>query len=470
MLSSKVLNKLLLLESFNTLTKRTYVEFKHPIQRTINAINNDINSKLLKKEAKPFNPEHADVVIIGGGYLGSSGAYWLKSRAGEGLNVVVLEKNFKQNTLKSWPTTVLSQHYSLPENILLSQYSTDFLRNIKQKTNKDVNIKFYPHGCLVLASDKYADILEKNVTTLKEFGIRNELLSVDQLSKKYPWINTSDVKLGCISTENEGVFDSFALHQALVKKSQELGANYIHGEVVGFDLESQRDVLMEGVKPMSYQKIERVIYKTEDGEEHSIKFAVCVLAAGTDSSNIARLANIGSGSGLLSLSLPVGKRESNIYSVECSTGQSNIALNSPIVMDTSGLWIRKNGLHNNILCSQIPLKSDNVMTPEENFERLLKPSLDNRFPNLTNAKIQHWHGAVYDCNNFDDSGILGAHPYHTNLIFATGFGQLGVQHAPGIGKAISDLVIDCHYTDTDLTRFGFDRLLINEPLIDFNVY
>lgn len=118
---------------------------------------------------------------------------------------------------------------------------------------------------------------------------------------------------GSLSTENEGVFDSFALHQALVQKSQELGANYVHGEVVGFNLEYQRDVLMEGVKPMSYQKIERVIYKTEDGEEHSIKFAVCVLAAGTESSNIARLASIGNESGLLSVPLPVDKRLAKFY-------------------------------------------------------------------------------------------------------------------------------------------------------------
>lgn len=36
---------------------------------------------------------HCDVLVIGGGGIGSSIAYWLKQRARDGLNVVVLEKD-----------------------------------------------------------------------------------------------------------------------------------------------------------------------------------------------------------------------------------------------------------------------------------------------------------------------------------------------------------------------------------------
>lgn len=50
------------------------------------------------------------------------------------------------------------------------------------------------------------------------------------------------------------------------------------------------------------------------------------------------------------------------------------------------------------------------------------------------------------------------------------FYSTGVHHAPAIGKAVAELIIDCQYTTIDLTRFGFDRLLIDEPLIEFNVY
>lgn len=40
---------------------------------------------------------HCDVLIIGGGGVGSSIAYWLKQRARNGLNVVVVEKDSTVN-------------------------------------------------------------------------------------------------------------------------------------------------------------------------------------------------------------------------------------------------------------------------------------------------------------------------------------------------------------------------------------
>lgn len=113
---------------------------------------------------------------------------------------------------------------------------------------------------------------------------------------------------GCIGTESEGTFNSWSLLKGLVQKSEELGAMYINAEVTGFELEQQLDVLMEGVKPGTYKKINRVLFKTADNEEHAIKFAVCILAAGANSGEIAKLAKVGSGEGLLQIPLPINER------------------------------------------------------------------------------------------------------------------------------------------------------------------
>lgn len=72
-------------------SSRTYSKFHNPFTRTLDLISEEVKSGFAKK---PFAyPEHADVVVIGGGFLGLSVAYWLKTRAGEGLSVVVLEKD-----------------------------------------------------------------------------------------------------------------------------------------------------------------------------------------------------------------------------------------------------------------------------------------------------------------------------------------------------------------------------------------
>lgn len=96
---------------------------KHPIRRTFRLLGNDmrkIKEFFVPKEdsyededkpqpiatSKKFNfggdkgnvdefQTHCDVLIIGGGGIGSSIAYWLKQKARDGLNVVVVEKDEK---------------------------------------------------------------------------------------------------------------------------------------------------------------------------------------------------------------------------------------------------------------------------------------------------------------------------------------------------------------------------------------
>ena len=43
---------------------------------------------------EPEVPNATDVLIIGGGLIGASAAYWLKSRAASGLSVTLVERDF----------------------------------------------------------------------------------------------------------------------------------------------------------------------------------------------------------------------------------------------------------------------------------------------------------------------------------------------------------------------------------------
>lgn len=48
--------------------------------------------------------------------------------------------------------------------------------------------------------------------------------------------------------------------------------------------------------------------KTDDGEIRTIQFAIAIIAAGAFSGDVAELADIGTGEGLLSVPLPVVPR------------------------------------------------------------------------------------------------------------------------------------------------------------------
>lgn len=74
-------------------------DFKNPFTRTWSVLSREVPFLGLNKKQVDL-PEHADVVIIGGGFIGTAVAYWLKIRAGEGLSVVVLEKDLMVSCVK----------------------------------------------------------------------------------------------------------------------------------------------------------------------------------------------------------------------------------------------------------------------------------------------------------------------------------------------------------------------------------
>lgn len=48
----------------------------------------------------------------------------------------------------------------------------------------------------MLASEKYAHKLEENVAMQREYGVKNKILTGEEIQKMYPWLKTSDIKLG----------------------------------------------------------------------------------------------------------------------------------------------------------------------------------------------------------------------------------------------------------------------------------
>lgn len=86
------------------LTKVKYEKFENPITRTFRILGNDLKRAANLGNITPVDeefPSHCDVVVIGGGAMGSSIAYWLKHRAGEGLRVAVVERDPTVRFLKN---------------------------------------------------------------------------------------------------------------------------------------------------------------------------------------------------------------------------------------------------------------------------------------------------------------------------------------------------------------------------------
>ena len=102
----------------------------------------------------------------------------------------------------------LRQQFSLPENIEMSLFGADFLRNASRILHcEDVytpDVNFQPHGYLFLASDEGVETMRENHYVQIECGAKVELLSAKQLKRKFPWLNTDGIAMGSYGYENEG--------------------------------------------------------------------------------------------------------------------------------------------------------------------------------------------------------------------------------------------------------------------------
>ena len=152
-----------------------------------------------------------DIIIVGGGVMGCSVAYQLAQRVHRGFRILVVERDPKY----SYAATTMSvgglrQQFSEPENVEMSLFGADFLRNASRILHcNDVyvpDVNFQPHGYLFLASESGVETMKENHYTQIQCGAKVELLTAKQLKRKFPWLNTEGIAMGSYGYENEGMY------------------------------------------------------------------------------------------------------------------------------------------------------------------------------------------------------------------------------------------------------------------------
>ncbi|XP_068241387.1 FAD-dependent oxidoreductase domain-containing protein 1-like [Palaemon carinicauda] len=411
-------------------------------------------------------PRKCDVLIVGGGAMGSSIAYHLKKEAGKDLSVVVIEAD---NTYKK-ASTVLSmgcirQQFTVPENIYLSMYGRQFLKEahhlLRVPDFDPPDVQFHPCGYLMLVTEAGYDQLMENYKIQVDAGAKLEMMTQSQLKRKYPYMVTDDIALAVVGIENEGWFDPWTLLMGFRRKATSLGAVYVHGKVT--------DINDRFNAPAQNLNVAQVT--TSDGETHDIEFSTIVIAAGTWSGEVSELAGIGTGEGLLATPLPVEPRKRYVYCAHVPEGPIE---NCPILCDHTGAHFRPDVIPKVYLCIRNPSAEEEPPTEDlevdhDYFNHIIWPQLANRIPAFENLKVRGSWAGYYDYNTLDQNAVIGKHPVYSNLIFATGFSGHGIQHSPGTGRAIMEYLLHGGYRSINLERFGFERILNNEPIIEKNV-
>ncbi|NXY19386.1 FXRD1 protein, partial [Atrichornis clamosus] len=449
----------------------------------------------------PRPPDQADVVVVGGGVVGWSVAYWLKVLEGRwwqhGMRVLVVERD----PTYSRASTVLSvggirQQFSLRENIQMSRFSASFLRDINEHlgvpNEPPIDIQFQPSGYLFLASPQNAAALEATVQLQRDEGAQVTLLSPTQLKAKFPWINTEDVAVASYGLEDEGWFDPWTLLNAFRRKATSMGVLSCSGEVRAFVTSANHTM---PPAPASARIKYVHIHMPDSLEYQPVACAIVVNAAGAWAGKL--LEADGLPRGLCHPRLPIQPRKRYVFSWHCPHGPG---LSCPFLIDTSGAYFRRDGIAGNYLGGMSPPQvsmrgSSKIIHPplfciklpqfilfqEEEpdpsdlsvdhdfFQEQIWPRLARRVPAFESLRVRGAWAGYYDYNTFDQNGVLGPHPRLENLFLAAGFSGHGLQHAPATGRAVAELLIKGRYESLDLRRLGWDRLVDGKPLEEHSV-
>jgi sarcosine oxidase len=388
--------------------------------------------------------DSVDVVIVGGGIVGSATAFHLLKHGFSG-RIAIVEKD----TTFGFGCTAravggLRQQFSCPENIRLSQYGLDFIRRLKDEFGPEADVGFREHGYLLLASPSGKSQLEANVATQCSLGADIDILDPAGLKAEFPWLAVAGLALGALSRSGEGWLDPNTLMTILRKRAIAGGAELIRDEVVAVERTSDR------ITAVTLRSAGR------------IPLGALVNAAGAGAGALAAMAGI---------DLPVGPRKRYVYVLDCPGAPESLR-RGPLMVDPSGLYLRPEGLH--FLTGLSPALSEEPHDMDWEvdyswFEERIWPLLAERVPVFETTKVINAWVGHYDYNAHDENGIIGRHPHFANFYFGNGFSGHGLQQGPATGNAIAELIVYGEYRTIDLRRLGFDRILRGETYGETNI-
>jgi len=376
-----------------------------------------------------------EIVIVGGGAMGSSIAWHLAGDTNFDGRVTVIERDPAYTRASSaLSASSIRQQFSTPLNILLSRYGIGFLRRARELLDVDLGLK--EPGYLFLASPAGEAVLRANNAIQKGEGCAVELLEPKGLAQKFPAISTDGVALASHGTANEGWFDGPALMQAFRRKARERGVEYIEDEVVGL---APHEVTLRSGRVLSARTI--------------------VIAAGPWSGEVAAMAGI---------ALPVEPRRRSVFVFDC---RETLPL-LPLTIDPSGVWFRPEGRF--WLAGTTPAPGNDppgapLEIQHQEWDDMVWPALAHRVPAFEAAKVVNSWAGYYEYNTFDQNGIVGRHPEIDSIVFATGFSGHGIQQSPAVGRAVAELIVHGSYRTLDLSPFGYERISAGRPVREINV-
>jgi len=370
----------------------------------------------------------ADVVIIGGGIVGSSIA-WHLTHAGC-KSVLVIERESAQgkgSTGKSMGG--VRAQFATPVNIQMSLYSIPFYARFEEVVGHPADYR--AQGYLFLATtEAHLAYLCDNFERQKKLGLTTaRLLPADEIRAILPQLRADDV-LGGSFCSTDGFVDPYSVMNGFMAGAAEHGATlWKKTEVTGIT---------------RHHGGAYTVATTRGG----VSTSTVVNAAGAWSAQVAKF---------IGIDLPVEPLRRMLVPSEPF---SDFPHSSPMVIDMStGFHFRPEG-RGFLLAWNDPEETPGYKTEfEPSFIEKILVHAANRVPAFENLPVnpkRAWAG-LYEMTP-DHHCVLGPVAGSPGFFLANGFSGHGVMHSPATGKILADLLL--HGTTNlvdDVSVLGFGR-------------
>tara|TARA_A100001037_G_scaffold299689_1_gene325863 strand:+ start:1663 stop:2880 length:1218 start_codon:yes stop_codon:yes gene_type:complete len=384
-------------------------------------------------------PDTFDAIVIGGGVIGASTAFHLKSLGCPRVLLVERGDICAGGTAKS--CAIIRTHYTVPSNSVLALKSLEVFQNFSEVLgDPDADSGFVNSGYIILAADDdIAEHLLESVSTQSSAGVDTYEISPTEALELHPRLNVEDAKVLAYEP-NSGYADPYLTTTGFISAGRKLGVEVRPNcTVTGLMMEGQR---ITGIE-------------TTQGPVHA---KTVISAVGPWTGNIATWAG-------LSIPLEVSRhivltfRDANPYEATLPIVKDMTTANKMYFRPSSGgVALVGTGDHGEPVYNADQL-DENV---SDDFVLRQGGQMAHRMPSFTNAElVASWTGP-YDITP-DWNPVLGRVPEVDGLILAYGFSGHGFKLAPMIGKILAQTTLN-ETCDVDPHPYRLNRFAEGELL------
>jgi 4-methylaminobutanoate oxidase (formaldehyde-forming) len=379
-------------------------------------------------------PTRAQVVIVGGGVIGTSVAYHL-TKLGYG-DVVLLEQGQLSSGTTWHAAGLVGQLRASESGTRLVQYSTQLYTELEAETGLTAGYK-QCGGVTVARTEDRMIQLRRTAANAAAFDLECELLTPEQALEHYPVMRVDDL-VGAIWLPADGRANPTDLTLALAKGARLRGARIIERtRVVGV---TTRDGRVTGVR-------------TDAGD---VDAELVINCAGQWAKQVGSMAGV---------NVPLHSAEHFYVVTDAIAG---VHTDMPILRDPDGYTYFKEEVGGLVIGGfepeakpwvgpdQIPYPFEFQLLEEDwdHFQILMDNAL-LRLPVLEETGLKKLYNGPESFTP-DNQFILGEAPECANFFVAAGFNSVGIASAGGAGRALAEWIANGAPT-TDLTSVDIRR-------------